>query len=225
MIPIVHALMESRTAQAYEDLFRFIRNFAPNIDPEYIMADFEVAELQSLSAVFPRARLSGCHWHYARAVVRNVRRLGLHQLVRDNENARRIVRLCLAIPLCPPRRLQEALNAIVIEARRLQLVDEFTNFFHYIRGTWLNGVGEEVLSVFGVRHRTNNVAECHHRNLNSRLVQRPNIWRFIGKLPYIILFRALTYFALKVSNFPIIFISLSNFLYLFSTLFVDRDDA
>lgn len=182
VIPLVHALMESRTAQAYRDLLTFLRNFAPNLNPDYIMSDFELAELQSLNEVFPRARLSGCLWHYTRAVVRNVRSFGLFELVRDSENARRIVRLCLAIPLAPPGRLQEALNSILIESRRLQLFNEFTEFFEYIRRTWLIGIGDHILSVFGVRHRTNNVAECHHRNLNSRLVQRPNIWRFLGKL-------------------------------------------
>jgi hypothetical protein len=172
--------MESRTTEAYRDLFQFLRDFAPNLNPDFIMSDFEQAEQNALHEVFPQSRLTGCLWHYARAVCRNVRSQGLHNLVRDNENAARIVRLCLAIPLAPPGRLQEALNSIMLESRRLNLFNDFSNFFQYIRGTWILGVGDAILSVFGVRHRTNNVAECHHRNLNSRLVQRPNIWRFLG---------------------------------------------
>ena len=49
-------------------------------------------------------------------------------------------------------------------------------------------MGDAVLSVFGVRHRTNNIAECHHRILNARLVRRPNILRFLGKSYFIFLF-------------------------------------
>lgn len=173
--------MESRTEEAYRSLFVFLRNFAPGFNPEYIMTDFEQAEQSALREAFPTARLAGCLWHYARAVCRNVRSQGLHAIVRDNDNARRIVRLCMAIPLAPPNRLQEALNSIIMEARRLRLDNEFLNFFQYIRNTWIIGVGN-VLSVFGVRHRTNNAAECHHRNLNSRLVRRPNIWRFLGEV-------------------------------------------
>lgn len=101
--------------------------------------------------------------------------------MRDNDNGHRIARLCLAIPLAPPGRVQEALNCIVIEARRLGLMDEFAEFFQYIQQTWINYVGDAILSVFGIRHRTNNVAECFHRNINARLVRRPNVWRFVGK--------------------------------------------
>lgn len=173
--------MESRTESAYRDLYQFIRQTVPELDPDFFMTDFEVAQQNSILEAFPRVRLSGCLWHYARAVCRNVRSLGLHQLVRDNVNARRIVRLSLAIPLAPPARLMEALNEVVVESRRLQLQESFANFFQYLRGTWIEGIGESILSVFGVRHRTNNLAECHHRNINSRLVRRPNIWRFLGK--------------------------------------------
>lgn len=123
---------------------------------------------------------SGCLFHYARAVVRNIRRLGLHELVRDDGNAHRVARLCLAIPLAPPPRLQEALTAVLVEARRLNLADRFGGLFNYLRDTWVNGIGAR-LSVFGNAHRTNNVAETFNRGLNARLVRGPNIWRFIGK--------------------------------------------
>lgn len=160
-------------------MFTQLRRLAQNLDPDYVVTDFEVAQQQAIAAVFPRARLAGCLWHYARAVCRNVRTIGLHALVRDVENARRIVRLAMAIPLVPADRLKGALNSVLIEARRLGLFDQFEHFFLYIRETWILGVGRS-LSVFRVRHRTNNVAECHHRNLNARLVRRPNIWRFLG---------------------------------------------
>lgn len=172
--------MESRTEQAYRDLFTMIRPVAPFLDPEFIVTDIERAQQVALQATFPRARLTGCLWDFSRAVCRHVRVLGLHATVRDDENARRIVRMGMGIPLVPGIRFQEALNAVVIKSRRLQVFNDFQAFFQYIRETWILGVGHS-LSVFGVRHRTNNVAECHHRNLNARLVRRPNIWRFLGE--------------------------------------------
>ncbi|KAE8752689.1 hypothetical protein FOCC_FOCC000429 [Frankliniella occidentalis] len=172
--------MESRTEMAYRDLFTFVRRVVPELDPDYFMTDFEVAQQNAISEVFPRVRLSGCLWHFSRAICRNVRALGLHDLVRDSDNARRVVRLCLAIPLAPPGQLYDALNTVVIEARRLNLHDRFVDLFNYLRATWLEGIGQRILCVFGVRHRTNNVAEAHHLNLNSRIVRRPNVWRFIG---------------------------------------------
>jgi len=176
--------MESRTAVAYTTLFQFIRRNIPQLDPDFIMSDFEIAQQNAFLEVFPRARLSGCLWHYARAVCRNVRSLGLYPEVRDNVNARRIVRLTLAIPLAPPDRVLEALNAVIIESRRLNLHATFADFFLYIRAIRIEGVGSRILSVFGVRHRTNNAAECHHRNINARLVRRPNVWRFIGMIHF-----------------------------------------
>ncbi|XP_052130886.1 uncharacterized protein LOC127751409 [Frankliniella occidentalis] len=182
ILPLAYALMESRSEIAYRDLFTFIRRVVPKMDPDFFMSDFEMAQLNAILEIIPRVTLSGCLWHFARAVCRNVRSLGLHELVRDRENARRVVRLCLGIPLAPPGRLFDALNAVVIEARRLNLQEEFNDLFNYLRVTWLEGIGERTLCVFGVRHRTNNVAEAHHRNLNSRVVRRPNVWRFIEML-------------------------------------------
>ena len=104
--------MESRTAEAYRALFTFVRRFAPNWQPQYIITDFEEAQQAVFLEVWPQARLTGCLWHYARAVARNVRSLGLQNLVSNNGNARRIVRLSLAIPLAPPGRLLEALSCI-----------------------------------------------------------------------------------------------------------------
>ena len=112
VIPLFHALMESRTAEAYRALFTFVRRFAPNWQPQYIITDFEEAQQAVFLEVWPQARLTGCLWHYARAVARNVRSLGLQNLVSNNGNARRIVRLSLAIPLAPPGRLLEALSCI-----------------------------------------------------------------------------------------------------------------
>ncbi|KAK3915248.1 Protein FAR-RED ELONGATED HYPOCOTYL 3 [Frankliniella fusca] len=105
ILPLAYALMESRSQVAYHDLLSFIRRIIPELDPDFFMSDFETSLQNAVVEVFPRARLSGCLWHYARAVCRHVGSLGLHALVRDNENARRLVRLCLAIPLAPPNRL------------------------------------------------------------------------------------------------------------------------
>ncbi|KAK3915241.1 Elongation factor G [Frankliniella fusca] len=179
IVPLLYALIESRTQTAYQDLFSAVRRIIPELDPDFVITDFEAAQQNAVVGIFPRARLTDCLFHFARAVCRNVRLLGLHALVRDNENARRVVRLCLAIPLAPPNRLIEALNAVVVEARRLNLHNQMSDLFNYLRATLIEGVGEHILSVFGVRHRTNNVAEAHHRNLNARVVRRPDIWRFI----------------------------------------------
>ncbi|KAK3912141.1 putative WRKY transcription factor 4 [Frankliniella fusca] len=147
ILPLAYALMESRSQVAYQDLFSFIRRIVPELDPDYFMTDFETAQQNAVLDTFPRVRLSGCLWHYSRAVCRNIRSLGLHALVRDNPNARRVVRLCLAIPLAPPGRLFEALNAILVEARRLDLHDQLLNFFNYLRATWIQGIGERILNM------------------------------------------------------------------------------
>lgn len=182
VIPLVHALMETRSQEAYDHLFALVRRVAPGLEPLFIMTDFEVAQQGALAAAWPRARLTGCLWHYAKAISRTVRGLGLHTLVRDNASARRIVLLTMAIPLAPAARINEAFAAVMVEARRLGVMTHMQGFFRYVRDTWIVGVGREHLCFFGARFRANNAAECHHRNLNSRLMRRPNIWRFMGKL-------------------------------------------
>lgn len=51
--------MESQTTEAYRALFLCVRRLAPNMLPEYIMSDFETAQLNAFAEVFPLSRLTG----------------------------------------------------------------------------------------------------------------------------------------------------------------------
>ena len=49
-----------------------------------------------------------------------------------------------------------------------------------MRTFWLNRVGSDILSVFGLIRKTNNGAECHHSRLKSQILShRPRVWKFL----------------------------------------------
>lgn len=55
--------MESRTAVACKCVFQALREMKPNLDPEYICCDHEIAEQQGRAFAFPDAFIVGCLWH------------------------------------------------------------------------------------------------------------------------------------------------------------------
>lgn len=57
--------MMSRTQAAYVTLFSFIKQLAPNLEPERIHSDFERAQINAWRQTFPLSVIVGCLWHYA----------------------------------------------------------------------------------------------------------------------------------------------------------------
>ena len=51
----------------------------------------------------------------------------------------------------------------------------------YVNSFWFDKVGPAKFSVYGDKHRTNNVAESFHRSLNRKLIGKNlEFWKFIS---------------------------------------------
>lgn len=201
--------MPDRTADSFTDVLNYLLYLAPNWNPSTFVSDYDRAQMLAVRRVFPGSRIVGCFWHYAnvsyqffklicpidrfifftvsffyfflKAVCRNARRLGLTQLMRENPDGRMLIRMTMSLTLCPPWLIRNGMEEIQLLARRCGLYDTLLHFFQYVWQTWINGVGEAVISVYRSRHRTTNANESHHRTLNARVgVRRPSVWRFLG---------------------------------------------
>lgn len=54
----------SRTQDAYVTLFSYIKQLAPNLEPQRIHCDFERAQMNAWRISFARSDIVGCLWHY-----------------------------------------------------------------------------------------------------------------------------------------------------------------
>jgi hypothetical protein len=72
---MIYVLMESKSEEAYNHLFEFLREeLAPQFRPTEAYTDFEAALINSLLSLYEQYNLkcTGCWFHFAKVSSRNV---------------------------------------------------------------------------------------------------------------------------------------------------------
>ncbi|XP_018362805.1 PREDICTED: uncharacterized protein LOC108760978, partial [Trachymyrmex cornetzi] len=106
--------------------YNFITQLKENV--KFIMSDFEMAAVKSLSTKFPRAKLTGCWFHFNQAVLRQWRKLRLSNAPKT------ILSMTMTLPLLRPDMFQEAMSIIQIEADILSCeYPDILQFTSYLR--------------------------------------------------------------------------------------------
>ena len=79
--PLVYALLPSKSRNDYNRFFMYLKeemqNLGLTLDPVSVMADFELALVQSIALQFPLASVRGCYFHLTQCLWRKVKLLGL----------------------------------------------------------------------------------------------------------------------------------------------------
>ncbi|RLU19838.1 hypothetical protein DMN91_008397 [Ooceraea biroi] len=153
-IATLFILCDVRTATMYDVLWDKIIQLIPQLKENinFIMSDFEMAAIKSLSTKFPRAKLTGCWFHFNQAVLRKWRKLRLSNVPKT------ILSMTMALPLLPPDMFQEAL--FIIQAETDLLSSEYPDilqFTSYLRLSWSNMASR--ISTYGCPIRTNNIPD------------------------------------------------------------------
>lgn len=114
--------------------------------------------------------------------MKHARSMGLVPLMNANRHLKSIVRSCCALALLPARAIRRGFVTLMTEAARRNVLQQLTPFFDYMIETWLTQRMIPKLSVFRLRHRTNNVAEAVNKVLRRRTgAHRPGLWHFLSK--------------------------------------------
>lgn len=89
-----------------------------------------------------------------------------------------ILETALALPLLPHNLMDNGINVLTGMIDRFN-DDRLLRFMRYLRRTWLPLA--EIISVFGLAVRTNNLCELFHKNMLKRFNVHPQFFYFIGK--------------------------------------------
>ena len=79
----IYCLLPNKTRLTYQRVMELLKLLIPSAAPTTILTDFEVAAMQSFTAAYPNATVSGCYFHLSQSVLRKVQEFGLKS---DYEN-------------------------------------------------------------------------------------------------------------------------------------------
>jgi hypothetical protein len=172
-IPLVYALLPNKTQNTYTRLYTILKEkLSLNIDT--FKCDFEVANINAVKQVFPEAKISGCFYHFQKAVRDKADNLGL-----ESSQGKKIVRLCCMLAHLPSQFIPEAYLSINEE---MPDSDTYRKFDKYFSDFWLNKITTNLISCYKENVRTTNSIEGWHHRINTRIPKHPSILLFVDLL-------------------------------------------
>lgn len=190
--PVLFALMTRKTTDLYIAVMTKVRELVPAMQLEQVLSDYEDASVAAVRFVFGHdVSISGCWFHYAQAIIKKVRQLGLTDAYRNTVDAQSLVKCLLSLPLLPacdiPKAFDDVKSLIQPQSPIRQQLEQM---FRYVEKQWLTKatIGPTRLSVRDNHARTNNAVESFHSALRRRIkVAHPNIFVFLGHIQRLVI--------------------------------------
>ncbi|KAL3101605.1 hypothetical protein niasHT_024878 [Heterodera trifolii] len=149
----VWGLLPGEHRRYYEEVLNFLRNRISPVAPRKVICDFEKAEMNAVSAVFPATNILCCMFHYGQNLFRKMKGLKLVQMYGEQsvrgEAVRHSFRNVLSLPLLPPTYVRRAFSVIAGTAPM-----EMEQFLLYFARTYIGMTQQQLLdgdNAFGVR--------------------------------------------------------------------------
>lgn len=163
VVPLIFALLPNKKQKTYVTLYNLIKSELPSWSPDIFHCDFELAAINALTEVFPNIQLKGCFYHWSRAMWKKAKAMGFNK----KKGHKRIIGLTAALPLLPEEEMEHGWEYVKAESQDLGM----QKFINYIERFWLKKQIRKMLSVYGLRHRTNNAMEGWHSKINKRVTK------------------------------------------------------
>lgn len=193
--PVLFCLLPNKTAETYTKLLMMIRNLWPQLNPESISVDFELAIHQAIRTVFPEVTINGCLFH----LVKNLRKhlAAVQLLARYNSDATFQLqsKMITSLAFVPQDDIIHAITQLEnhLPEELEPILEWFTNtYIGRLRNNGTRAIPtfpSEVWCVYqrtlSGTDRTNNFAEACHRKIQLGFgsgISHPSLWNFINKL-------------------------------------------
>ena len=71
VIPLIYGVLKNKSSRTYDRFLEIIDLLLPNLHPQYILCDFEIAAINSFQDKFPEVRMQGCLFHLGQNLFKN----------------------------------------------------------------------------------------------------------------------------------------------------------
>ena len=185
-LPTFFVLMESRDTQAYELVFRRIKELLPDFSPMISIGDYEIASMASIRRCFPNILSFGCYFHFRQSVLRKLGELNLKNFYIKDKLANQWFDLLFKVGFLPSSKIQSFINKLTsFIAGTAPQQSKIYIFLHYYSRTWLNNL--QKINWFDAPYYTNNFSESFNKKLKIVMgSHHANPWKFVGILNEII---------------------------------------
>ena len=183
MIPVVFALMTSKSRALYDAVMLYMKTSFPSFRPQKCVIDFESVLYSTIQFAF-ESEMQGCLLHYRKALRKRWVRLGLKDPYIKSEFD--WLKLLMALPMLPRSEIDNGFAKLAPHENFDKPRSKNIEFYNYIQSFWIDKIPRQFLSVFGCTRRTNSEVESYHWCLLRRITQRhPNFWVFLAKIKVI----------------------------------------
>lgn len=132
--------MSNRTAESYKAVMEYIEENVFQLEPAFLMTDWEQGLRKALKICYPQSVLRGCWFHYCFSLRKKCIKLGLDSILKMNEQAKKISQRFMSLPLLPKEHFNTGLNYIKRLIPNYHLSAVFRNFLSYF-SFWVRQVG------------------------------------------------------------------------------------
>ncbi|XP_053144809.1 uncharacterized protein LOC128342022 isoform X2 [Hemicordylus capensis] len=192
--PVLYVLLPNKQCDTYERLFDFIKTLVPNIRPQSIHCDYEIAAMNAIRKFFPETALNGCFFHLVQNMRKHLALIGAVQEFDKNVEFALKAKMVVALAFVPVSDLGEYVASL-----EKYLPEELQPLLNWFEDSYIGHPGRRghsrlsplfpppMWNLFdrslNTDDHTNNHAEAAHCRLRAELgVCHSTIWKFIDGL-------------------------------------------
>jgi hypothetical protein len=117
ILPLAYALMTRKSLDLYTQLFEELNSLAGeqriDLQPDFVLTDFEIGSMNAIRNVFPGVRNKACHFHLGQSIYRRLQQIeGLQVRYSTDEPFSLIVRHLSALAFLPDHEVENAFNQV-----------------------------------------------------------------------------------------------------------------
>lgn len=137
-VPFVYALLPKKNETTYTAAFTALIKAAENIEvelePETILADFELAEINAVKACWPDSEVHGCYFHFSQSMFRKLKQLHLQKSYGNDNTVHLTFKKILALAFLPPQDIPTVFNKLKKSTPR-----NMVQFMKYVGEFYIHG--------------------------------------------------------------------------------------
>lgn len=199
--PLIYCISTRKTESFYTQVLQQLRTHATelnyDLNPQFILSDFEIAFMNAARTIFPNSSIKGCLFHFTQAIYKQAIVKGLKTQYHDNPVIRDFIQKLLALPFIPEPEIEDVFDDIVVHMPEVETDDEekLSDLVSYVERTYVRGRRPGSLArfppniwcvypmVLNKQQRTTNEVEGWHSRFQTLInSHHAGIWKFLEHL-------------------------------------------